>query len=113
MDKVLQQIIEFLRGLTVRQRVFLAGSVVLVAGTIWIFVRLLGDGDYRTLYSGMAGADAQSLAQRLTAPRCWFVRTNSIRRALKLPPKGRWPAGGWASNFLTNPTGRAAIFRRK
>jgi len=67
MDKVLQQIIEFLRGLTVKQRAFLAGSVVLVAGTCWIFVRLLGDGDYRTLYSGMAAADAQSLAQRLTA----------------------------------------------
>jgi flagellar M-ring protein FliF len=67
MDKALQQISDFLRGLSAKQRVFLAGSIVLVAGTIWIFVRLLGDGDYRTLYSGMAAADAQSLAQRLTA----------------------------------------------
>jgi flagellar M-ring protein FliF len=67
MDKAFQQILDFLRGLSLKQRVFLGGSIVLVAGTIWIFVLLLGGGDYRTLYSGMAPADAQNLAQLLTA----------------------------------------------
>ncbi|HEY2545796.1 MAG TPA: flagellar basal-body MS-ring/collar protein FliF [Candidatus Acidoferrum sp.] len=67
MDKIQQQIIAFLKGLSVWQRITLAGSVVLVAGVLWLFVHLLGAGDYKTLYSGMAPADAQILAQRLGA----------------------------------------------
>jgi flagellar M-ring protein FliF len=67
MGKMQQQILAFLKGLTNTQRLVLGGSVVLVAATLLIFVRLLGAGDYKTLYSGMAPADAQSLAQRLVA----------------------------------------------
>jgi flagellar M-ring protein FliF len=67
MEKFQQQIIAFLKGLTVRQRIILAGSVLLVGGTLWLFVYLFSGGDYKTLYSGMAPADAQSLAQRLSA----------------------------------------------
>jgi flagellar M-ring protein FliF len=67
MDKIQQQILTFLKGLTVWQRITLAGSVVLVAGVLWLFVHLLGAGDYKVLYSGMAPADAQTLAQRLGA----------------------------------------------
>jgi len=65
MDKFLQQITAFLKGLSVRQRITLGGSVVLVAGVLWAFVYFLSGQDYKTLYSGMAPADAQSLAQRL------------------------------------------------
>jgi len=43
------------------------GSVVLVGGIVWGFTYLIGSGEYKTLYSGMAPADAQSLAQRLGA----------------------------------------------
>jgi flagellar M-ring protein FliF len=67
MEKIKQQILAFLKGLTNGQRLVLGGSVVLVAVTLLIFVRLLGAGDYKPLYSGMAPADAQSLAQRLVA----------------------------------------------
>src|SRR5271156_877358 len=67
MDKIQQQVMAFLKGLSPRQRIVLGGSVVLVAGTLWIFTRLLGGADYKTLYSGMAPADAQALAQRLIA----------------------------------------------
>jgi flagellar M-ring protein FliF len=67
MDKIQQQIIAFFRGLSVQQRITLIGSALLVAGILYAFVRLLGGGDYKTLYSGMAPADAQSLAQRLGA----------------------------------------------
>src|SRR5271168_2282746 len=67
MDKIQQQVMAFLKGLSPRQRIVLGGSVVLVAGTLWIFTRLLGGADYKTLYSGMAPADAQALAQRLVA----------------------------------------------
>ncbi len=66
MNKIQQQLLDFYRGLSAKQLVLLFGSVLLVGGTIWIFVRLLGEGDYKTLYSGMAPGDAQSLAQRLS-----------------------------------------------
>jgi flagellar M-ring protein FliF len=72
MEKVLQQIAEFLKSLTPRQRVVLGASIVLVAGTVWVFVRLIGDGDYKTLYTGMNPADAQSLTQRLSAQNIAF-----------------------------------------
>ena len=65
MDKVLQQINAFLKGLTLRQKLTLAASVLLVAGTVWLFVRLLAGADYKPLYTGMAPADATSLGQRL------------------------------------------------
>jgi flagellar M-ring protein FliF len=67
MDNFQQRVFAFLKALTAKQIVLLAGSVLIVGGTIWIFVRLLGQGDYKPLYSGMAPADAQSLGQRLSA----------------------------------------------
>src|SRR5581483_9557029 len=67
MDKAQQQIVEFLKRLTPRQRIILAGSVAVVGGTLWLFVWLFGGGDYKPLYSGMAAADAQSLGQRLAS----------------------------------------------
>jgi flagellar M-ring protein FliF len=67
MDKIAQQITAFLKGLSPKQMLLLAGSILLVGGTIYGFVWLLGRGDYKTLYSGMAPADAQNLAQRLAS----------------------------------------------
>ena len=72
MDNIQQRIMAFLQGLTAKQVVLLVGAAALIAGTVWIFVRLLGQGDYKTLYSGMAPADAQSLAQRLAAQNIAF-----------------------------------------
>jgi flagellar M-ring protein FliF len=65
MDKFLQQIVAFLRGLSLRQQVVLAGSAVLVAAIIWGFAAFFSAGDAKPLYSGMAPADAQMLVQRL------------------------------------------------
>lgn len=67
MDKFLQQIVEFVKRLTIRQRITLVGSAAFVGAILWTFVYLLGGGDYKTLYSGMAPADAQTLAQKLGA----------------------------------------------
>jgi flagellar M-ring protein FliF len=72
MDNIQQRIMAFLQGLTAKQIVLLLGAAAVVAGTVWIFVRLLGEGDYKTLYSGMAPADAQSLGQRLAAQNIAF-----------------------------------------
>ncbi len=65
MDKIQQQIIAFVQGLSARQRIVLGGSVMLVAGTVWLFVKLLDAGEYKPLYTGMAPTDAQQLGQRL------------------------------------------------
>ena len=67
MDNFQQRVFAFLKALTAKQIVLLAGSALIVGGTIWVFVQLLGQGEYKPLYSGMAPADAQSLAQRLSA----------------------------------------------
>src|SRR6516165_7615129 len=57
----------FFRGLSLRQRLTLAGSAVIVAGTLWLFVALIGKGEYKTLYSGLTPSEARSIAQRLAA----------------------------------------------
>jgi flagellar M-ring protein FliF len=57
----------FFRGLTLRQRLTLVGSAVMVAGTLWLFVALIGKGEYKTLYSGLTPSEARSIAQRLAA----------------------------------------------
>jgi flagellar M-ring protein FliF len=67
MDKYQKQVLAFVRGLTHTQIALLVGSAALVGVTIWIFVGLLGGGDYKPLYTGLASGDAQSLTQQLAA----------------------------------------------
>ena len=67
MDKIPKQIMAFLRGLTVSQQVLLLGSVALVGGAVWLFVRLIGGADYKPLYTGLAASDAQTITQSLGA----------------------------------------------
>ncbi|MBZ5659253.1 MAG: flagellar M-ring protein FliF [Acidobacteriia bacterium] len=66
MDKILEQIRAFLRGLTLSQRLLLGGSVVLVALVIWLFVHLFGAVDFRNLYTGLDPTDTQKIVQRLS-----------------------------------------------
>jgi flagellar M-ring protein FliF len=66
-NDVLERLQQFLRGLTLPQRLLLAGGAVLVAGTLWLFVTLLGQPKYVTLFSGLRPEEAQSLASRLAA----------------------------------------------
>ena len=65
-EQVTNQIVAFARGLTLRQRITIVLGAALVAGTLWGFVILLDRADYKTLYSGLSVADAQSLSQRLS-----------------------------------------------
>jgi flagellar M-ring protein FliF len=65
MDKFLEQIANFARGLTARQRVVLVGGTLLIGAIVWGFVALASRSEYKPLYSGMAPADAQALSQRL------------------------------------------------
>lgn len=64
-EQIKTQATAFVRGLTLKQKVTLAVGTAAVAGTIWVFVALLGKADYKVLYSGLSSTDAQSLSQRL------------------------------------------------
>ena len=64
-EQITNQLGTFVRGLTLRQKITLAAGVVVVAGTLWAFVALLGKADYKPLYSGLSPSDAQSLGRRL------------------------------------------------
>ena len=123
MEKIFQQLLAFLKGLTVRQRVFLAGSVVLVGGAVWLFVTLLGGGDYKPLYSGMAPADAQSLGQRLGAQNIAFqispdgtavlVRSDQIDRARLEAASQALPSGRMGFELFDKPNWSGSDFSEK
>jgi flagellar M-ring protein FliF len=63
--EVMQQIAEFLKGLSFSQKLFMAGAALIAAGTLFAFVRVIGKPEYKTLYSGMEPRDAQALAEKL------------------------------------------------
>ena len=124
MDKIQQQIIAFLKGLTVWQRITLAGSVVLVAGILWLFVHLLGVGDYKTLYSGMAPTDAQILAQRLGAQNISYqlstdgtsvlVRSDQLDKArLEAASQGPLASGRMGFELFDKPNWSGSDFSEK
>src|SRR2546423_2365829 len=66
-NDVFHRLGQFFAGLTMNQRLLLAGGAVLVGGTIWVFVALLGQPKYVVLYSGLRPEEAQTLAGRLAA----------------------------------------------
>jgi flagellar M-ring protein FliF len=65
-DQIINQIVTFVKGLTLRQKITIAVGAAAVAGTIWVFVALFGKADYKTLYSGLSSSDAQALSHRLS-----------------------------------------------
>lgn len=64
---VLQRLEQFFKGLTLNQRLLLAGGAILVGAVLWIFVAILGQPKYVTLYSGLRTEEAQNLASRLAS----------------------------------------------
>jgi flagellar M-ring protein FliF len=65
-EQISNQISAFVRGLTLRQKATIALGAAAVAATVWVFVALLDKADYKTLYSGLSSADAESLSHRLS-----------------------------------------------
>jgi flagellar M-ring protein FliF len=57
----------FFSSLTLSQRLWMAGGALLVGGTLWVFVALLGEPKFVTLYSGLRAEDAQALGAKLAA----------------------------------------------
>jgi len=66
-DDVLGRLGQFLKGLSFPQRLWLGAGVAVVAGTLWVFVALLGQPKYVTLYSGLRPEEAQALGSKLAA----------------------------------------------
>ena len=66
-DDVLGRLQQFLKGLSFSQRLWMGAGVALVGGTLWVFVTLLGQPKYVTLYSGLRPEDAQALGAKLAA----------------------------------------------
>ena len=65
MEKFLKQVAAFLQALSLRQKILLGGSAVLVAAVLGAFVLFTQKADYKPLFSGMAPADSQEVAERL------------------------------------------------
>jgi flagellar M-ring protein FliF len=63
----LERLEQFFRGLTLNQKLLLAGGAVLTAGVLWAFAALLGQPKYVTLYSGLRPEQAHDLSSRLAA----------------------------------------------
>jgi len=123
MDKALQQLLAFLKALSLRQRIVLAGSVVLVGGTIWLFTYWMSP-DYKTLYSGMAPADAQAVGQKLAAQNITFqispdgtsvlVKGDQLDRArLELASQGPISSGRMGFELFDKPNWSGSDFSEK
>lgn len=63
--QIREQGLEFIRGLTWKQRALVAGGGLVVAITLYVFVQLIGKPEYKTLYSGLNPRDAESLGAQL------------------------------------------------
>jgi flagellar M-ring protein FliF len=67
LDQIQSQLKSFLAGLTGKQRLLLAGGVVLTIAVLAVFGNLISTPDYKPLVTGMEPADAQALGQKLAA----------------------------------------------
>lgn len=61
------QIMAFARGLTLKQKLMIGGSTVLVAGMLGFFVMLMNKPEFKPLISKLSPADAQTLNGKLAA----------------------------------------------
>jgi flagellar M-ring protein FliF len=75
LTQVIEQTRDFVSGLSLKQRALLVGGAVLVAGTLYAFVQLIGRQDYKTLYSGLSASDAQDITASLAARKIPFEQS--------------------------------------
>jgi len=124
MEKTLKQIIAFLNGLSLQQKALLVVSVVLVGGSLWLFVYLLGGGDYKPLTAGMSPVDAQDLARRLAAQNILYqissdgatvlVRADQLDKArLEVAAQGPLASGRLGFEIFDKPNWSGSDFSEK
>jgi flagellar M-ring protein FliF len=66
-NQVVAQLGEFAGSLSLKQKAILAAGAVLVAATLFVFVRLIGKPEMKTLFTGMKPEEAQALSAKLAA----------------------------------------------
>jgi flagellar M-ring protein FliF len=124
MEKIPQRILAFVQALTAKQVVLLMASAMIVGATVWVFVRLLGEGEYKTLYSGMSAADAQNLGQSLGAKNISFqispdgttvlVRADQLDKArLDAASQGPLASGRMGFELFDKPNWSGSDFSEK
>jgi flagellar M-ring protein FliF len=72
LNQVQQQITDFVKGLTGKQRLLLIGAAALTIGILTMFAHLISTPDYVPLTTGMEPADAQALGEKLAAKNITF-----------------------------------------
>jgi flagellar M-ring protein FliF len=65
LDQVQNQAKDFIAGLTVTQRLLLAGAVVVSVAVLALFTHLIGAPEFKPLVTGMEATDAEALGARL------------------------------------------------
>jgi len=70
------QLKSFVAGLKPRQRLMLAGGAVVIGTVLWGLVGLSAKTEMKTLYSGLAASDAQSVANQLAAKKIAYEITS-------------------------------------
>ncbi len=124
MEKILERVLAFFKGLTLAQRVTLGGSVALVGGTLWLFMYFLDGADYKVLSSGMTPADAHELAHRLIGQNIEYrlspdgtavlVRGNQLDRArLETASDGPLASGRLGFELFDKPNWSGSDFSEK
>ena len=73
--QMVQQAREFWLGLTLTQRILLAGGAVLVAAILCLFVQLIAKPDYKVLYSGLNSGDAHEITAHLAGRKIPFEQS--------------------------------------
>ncbi len=66
-EKGIEQAKLFWSGLSGKQRLMMVGGLVITLAVIGVFVRMIGEPDYKPLFTGLEGDDAHTLASQLTA----------------------------------------------
>jgi hypothetical protein len=122
-NDVLHRLEQLFQGLTLNQRLLLAGGAIVVGAVIWVFVVLLGQPKYVVLYSGLRSEEAQNLASRLAAKNiphqisadgaaCWCRTTSSMPAASRpLPPAYR-AVRAWVLSCSIRQLGRLRFHRK-
>jgi flagellar M-ring protein FliF len=71
----LKQLRAWLAGMTPKQQMLLGGGTVVTLLVLWAFVALMGQPDYKTLYTGSNAADVQALTAKLDAKKILYRLT--------------------------------------
>lgn len=71
-------------GLTQRQKLLILAALIAAGGTLWLFVSLLGRGDYRVLYSGLDPTESNTIVKRL-AEESIPAETSADGKTLSVP----------------------------